>query len=121
VHADAVLAAGYEDTTLTDAFSVGAPRMAHRVLASALAAASALDGEHVAEMTVDGVRTQVPRFSAHNPSDDATGHVEAMALYAGQGAGAVRRREPAAAIVADLARGVPGPEPVAAAAAGARR
>ncbi len=110
VHADAVLGAGYEDTVLTEAFSVGAPLMAHRVLASALAAANDFEGEHVAEMTVNGVRTQVPRLSAHNPSDDATGHIEAMALYAGQGAGAVRRREPAAAIVADLARGVPGYE-----------
>lgn len=111
VHAEAVLAAGYEDTTLTDAFSVGAPRMAHRVLTSALAAATAHGGDHVAEMTVDGVRSQVPRFSAHNPADDATGDVEAMALYAGQGAGAVRRREPAAAIVTDLARGIPDQTP----------
>ena len=113
VHADAVLSAGDDDTTLTEAFSVGAPRMAHRVLVSALAAADALDAEHAAEMTVNGVRAQVPRFSAHNPCDDATGHVEAMALYAGQGAGAVRRREPARAIVADLARGVRDHEQVA--------
>jgi NAD(P)H-dependent flavin oxidoreductase YrpB (nitropropane dioxygenase family) len=114
IHAEAVLAAGYEDTTLTDAFSVGAPQMAHRVLSSALAAAQMFDGEHVAEMTVNGVRTQVPRFSAHNPADDAIGHIEAMALYAGQGAGAVNRREPAAAIVADLARGIADQTPVAA-------
>ena len=113
VHVDAVLSAGHDDTTLTEAFSVGAPRMAHRVLVSALAAANALDAEHAAEMTVNGVRAQVPRFSAHNPSDDATGHVEAMALYAGQGAGAVRRREPVRAIVADRARGVPDHAPIA--------
>jgi nitronate monooxygenase len=52
-------------------------------------------------------RVTVPRFGADNPPADATGHVEAMALYAGQGVGAVRRREPAAAIVADLASRLP--------------
>ena len=111
VYARAVLAAGYGDTVLTDAFSVGAPRSPHRVLASALAAATALDGESVAEMTFEGTRRQVPRFSAHNPAADATGHIEAMALYAGQSAGAVTRPEPAAAIVADLARGIPHARP----------
>ncbi len=29
----------------------------------------------------------MPRFSADTPAADATGHVEAMALYAGQGVG----------------------------------
>jgi len=54
-------------------------------------------------MDLFGERMLVPRFSPHNPSLDTTGAVEAMALYAGQGAGAVTRREPAAEIVADLA------------------
>jgi hypothetical protein len=52
-------------------------------------------------------RVPVPRFGADNPAVDATGHIEAMALYAGQGVGSVKRSEPAAAIIADLARGVP--------------
>jgi hypothetical protein len=46
-------------------------------------------------------------FTRLNPAVDATGHVEAMARYAGQGVGSVQRLEPAAAIVADLASGVP--------------
>jgi hypothetical protein len=61
-------------------------------------------------MSLGSVRVDVPRFSADNPPADATGHVEAMALYAGQGVGSVRRREPAAAIVADLARLVTPPQ-----------
>lgn len=105
VHADAILAAGYEDTVLTDAFSAGTFKVGHRVLRSSLEAATAFDGDHVAEMTVHGERVQVPRFGPDNPAADARGEVAAMPLYAGEGAGAVRRREPAAAIVADLAQG----------------
>jgi NAD(P)H-dependent flavin oxidoreductase YrpB (nitropropane dioxygenase family) len=104
VHADAVLAAGPGDTVLTTRFSVGAPESPHRVLRSALEAAEAFEGEVVATMTVAGERVEVPRFGPDNPSSDAEGAVEAMALYAGESAGAVRRREPAAGIVADLAR-----------------
>jgi nitronate monooxygenase len=54
-------------------------------------------------MNLGSRRVAVPRFGPDNPPADATGHVEAMALYAGQGVGSVTRREPAAAIVADLA------------------
>ena len=54
-------------------------------------------------MNLGSRRVPVPRFGPDNPPADATGHVEAMALYAGQGVGSVTRREPAAAIVADLA------------------
>jgi hypothetical protein len=107
VHAEAVLAAGYEDTVLTDAFCADTFHAHQRVLRSALEAARAFDGDHVAEMNLFGERVIVPRFSPHNPSDEATGLVEAMALYCGQGAGAVTRREPAAAIVADLAARLP--------------
>jgi len=46
---------------------------------------------------------EAARFSPDNAPLDATGHVDAMALYAGQAVGSVRRREPAASIVADLA------------------
>ena len=78
------------------------------MLRSALEAAEALDDDVVGEMNLGTQRVTVPRFAADNPPADATGHVEAMALYAGQGVGAVRRREPAAAIVADLASRLPG-------------
>jgi nitronate monooxygenase len=107
VYLDALLAASGHDTVLTEAFSAPpAPRSPHRVLRSALEAAQALQDDLVGEMNLGTRRVPVPRFAADNPAADATGHVEAMALYAGQGVGSVRRLEPAAAIVADLASGV---------------
>lgn len=107
VYVEALLAASGEDTVLTEAFSAPpAPPSPHRVLRSALEAAQALEDEVVGEMNLGTRRVSVLRFSADNPAADATGHVEAMALYAGQGVGSVRQRQPAAAIVADLASGV---------------
>lgn len=108
VHTKAVLAAGYGDTVLTDAFSAGTFRASHRVLRSCLEAAQEFDGDHVAEMTINGERLLIPRFSPHNPAADATGSVEAMALYTGEGVGAVHRAQSAAEIVADLAAGLGG-------------
>jgi nitronate monooxygenase len=108
VYLQALVDAGGHDTVLTEAFSAPpAPPSPHRVLRSALEAAESLDAEVVGEMSLGSQRVEIPRFGADNPPADATGHVEAMALYAGQGVGSVRRREPAAAIVADLAAGVP--------------
>jgi nitronate monooxygenase len=108
VYLQAILDARGQDTVLTEAFSAPpAPQSPHRVLRTALEAAEALRDEIVGEMNLGTQRVSVPRFGADNPAADATGHVEAMALYAGQGVGSVRRREPAAAIVADLASGVP--------------
>jgi NAD(P)H-dependent flavin oxidoreductase YrpB (nitropropane dioxygenase family) len=104
-YVEALLAATGHDTVLTEAFSAPpAPQTPHRVLRSALENARALSDDVIGQMDLGSVRVDVPRFSADNPPVDATGHVEAMALYAGEGVGSVRRREPAAAIVADLAR-----------------
>lgn len=107
VYLEALLAAGGHDTVLTEAFSAPpAPRSPHRVLRSALEAAEALQDDVVGEMNLGSRRVPVLRFAGDNPAADATGHVEAMALYAGEGVGSVRRRETAAAIVADLASGL---------------
>ncbi|MDQ4049493.1 MAG: nitronate monooxygenase [Actinomycetota bacterium] len=103
VYLEALLAARAEDTALTEAFSVDGPPSPHRVLRSALEAASAYDGEVVGEMHVFGERRQVRRFSADNPADNATGRVEAMALYAGESVGSVRDPQPAGEIVAEVA------------------
>ena len=51
---------------------------------------------------------EVPRFAPFPPTRESTGRVEAMPFYAGRSAGAVRAVQPAADIVADLARGLPG-------------
>lgn len=47
----------------------------------------------------------VPRFSAPPPVRTTTGNIRAMALYAGESAGAVRTVQPAEEIVSELADG----------------
>jgi enoyl-[acyl-carrier protein] reductase II len=54
---------------------------------------------------VAGEHLSVPRFGVVSPIRSARGAVEAMALYAGQGVGAVRARQPAAEIVRELVEG----------------
>ncbi len=46
----------------------------------------------------------IERYDADDPGIDTSGDLEAMAHYAGQSAGVVRKREPAADIVHDVAR-----------------
>ena len=79
----------------------------HRVLRSALEAAEALAEGDAAVLRIAGAEIPVPRFGPQPPTRDTTGATAAMALYAGQSAGAVREARPAAEIVAELARGVP--------------
>lgn len=102
-YVEALVAATGDDTVLTEAFSHGWPDAPHRVLRSCVDAAAALDVEVVAETAHGGVAMPVPRWATAPPSRTTTGHVGAMALYAGQGVGAVRAPAPAAAIVAELA------------------
>ena len=104
----AVLAAAPEDAVVSDAFNVGlVPPGPHRVLRSALEAAEALPEGDAAVLRIAGAEIPVPRFAPQPPTRDTTGATAAMALYAGQSAGAVREARPAAEIVAELARGVP--------------
>jgi nitronate monooxygenase len=91
-----------DETVLTTAFGVGWPDAPHRVLASAVAAAEQLDGEVVAQVSGPGGPSPVRRFSVVTPSVNAVGHIDAMALYAGTGVGAVTAVLPAAEVVADL-------------------
>jgi NAD(P)H-dependent flavin oxidoreductase YrpB (nitropropane dioxygenase family) len=102
-YVEALVASTGADTVLTEAFSVGWPDAPHRVLAAAIARAEATTADPVAEMHVDGQGTvAVPRFSTSPPTTATTGDIAAMALYAGQAVGDVRRRQPAAEIVAEL-------------------
>jgi nitronate monooxygenase len=80
--------AGADDTILTTAYGDGWPDAPHRVLRSAIAAGEALGA----------AQSWNPTW----PTVDDTGDVEARALYAGQSVGAVRSRQPAADIVAEL-------------------
>jgi len=102
-YVDAVIAARGQDTVLTDAFSTMWPDAPHRVLRSCIAAAEAFEGDVVGEFPIGDGRIQLHRFSAPAPTRETTGAVEAMALYAGQSAGTVKERQPAAAIVRALA------------------
>ena len=104
----AVIAAGPDDAVVSDAFNAGlVPPGPHRVLRSALEAAAAQPDGPVATLRMAGAEIPVPRFGPQPPTRDSTGAIGAMALYAGQSAGAVREVMPAAEIVAELATGVP--------------
>ena len=102
-YVQALLAATSGDqTVLTTAFGVGWPDAPHRVLASAVAAAEQLDRDVVGLVNGPSGPSPVPRFSVVTPSRNATGHIDAMALYAGTGVGAITALLPAAQVVADL-------------------
>lgn len=96
----AIVEASADDAMVSDAFSVGLPRPGSAgVLASALVAAAASLDDVLGETPVGGRPMPVHRLSPFPPLVGATGHVEAMALYAGRSAGAVDRIEPAGEVV----------------------
>ena len=101
-YVEALLAAGGEDTVLTDAYSMMWPAAPHRVLTSCIAAASRSEREPVGETTLGGVTFPVTRWSVVSPNALTTGDIAAMALYAGQGVGAIDRIQSAGEVVAEL-------------------
>jgi nitronate monooxygenase len=103
IYVDALIAARAEDSIYGSAYHVGWPEAPHRVLRSAIEAADALQDDTVASVAnIDGTRATVPRFAATVADRTATGHVDAMALYAGQSVGAVKRSMPAREIIREL-------------------
>jgi NAD(P)H-dependent flavin oxidoreductase YrpB (nitropropane dioxygenase family) len=101
---EALIAASADDTCLTEKFSVMWPNAPHRVLRAAIRAAERIDKDPLGEIRIGGQTTPVPRFSVIAPTTETTGHVEAMALYAGESVVDVRRIEPAGRIIAELSR-----------------
>jgi nitronate monooxygenase len=102
-YTDALIAASAEDSVYGRTFHVGWPEAPHRALRCAIEAAAALQDDPVGTvMNIDGSRAGVPRFAVTVADRTATGHVGAMALYAGQSVGAVKRVMPARAIVLEL-------------------
>lgn len=100
---DALIGARAEDTVLTTTFSNMWPDAPHRVLSSCVAAAAALDEDVIGRTELGpGLEAPVLRLSPPSPGRSTTGHVEAMAMYAGESVEHVRARMPAARIVADL-------------------
>ncbi len=107
MYVDALLAAGPQDTVLTETFSVVWPDAPHRVLRACVEAVEATDDEVVGEVELSGgARVAVQRLAPPSPGRGATGNVAAMAQYAGQSVGSVRTIEPAGDIVRRLAADV---------------
>jgi NAD(P)H-dependent flavin oxidoreductase YrpB (nitropropane dioxygenase family) len=103
----AIVAATPEDAVVSTAFNTGMPQPGpHRVLRSSIEAAEALPDGEVGVVRLAGAEFPVQRFAPQPPTRDSTGKVEAMPFYAGESAGAVRRVQPAAEIVEELAAGV---------------
>jgi NAD(P)H-dependent flavin oxidoreductase YrpB (nitropropane dioxygenase family) len=103
LYVEALLAASPADTVYTGAFSVGwdAP---HRVLRSCVEAAEAFPGDVVGEVpTLDGTREALPRLAPAAINRGTTGAIAAMPLWAGESVGGVKRVQPAAEIVHELA------------------
>jgi NAD(P)H-dependent flavin oxidoreductase YrpB (nitropropane dioxygenase family) len=105
LYVESLLRARAEDAVYTSAFFRIWPDAPHRVLGSCIAAAQSLPDGPVGELELGGQRMPVPRFAAPAPTRDATGRVDAMALYAGQSVGAVNRVEPAAEVLRAIAAG----------------
>ena len=104
-YVDALVGAASEETALTEAFSAVWPDAPHRVLRSCVEAAEAL-GADIAGYVAHGESSEpVRRFASQPPNRATSGEVRAMALYAGQGVGAVRGVQPAGKIVAELMEG----------------
>ena len=101
----AVVAASSADAVYSDVFAAFWPDAPHRVLRSAIDAVEALDAPTVGAMDLGGQRVEVPRAAGVAPVASATGRIDAMALFAGQGIGSVTAIRPARTIVRDLATG----------------
>jgi NAD(P)H-dependent flavin oxidoreductase YrpB (nitropropane dioxygenase family) len=69
---------------------------------SAIENADAFQGDVVGEVEIAGEKRQIRRFQGMPPSKAVSGTVPAMACYAGQSVGSVKRVQPAAEIVAEL-------------------
>ncbi|MCC9311434.1 nitronate monooxygenase [Kitasatospora sp. RB6PN24] len=104
----AILAAGANSTRITDAFNACplcevSPRA--RVLVSAIEAVEAIGVDVVGTMKGTDGETSVPRRSWLPPTRNISGHIEAMAMYAGESAALVDTVVPAAQLVRSLADG----------------
>ena len=106
-----LLTAKETDTAyLENLFDGGWPDAPHRTLRNSTvvgweAAGRPRTGQRPGEGEVIGAapaRGEIRRYEVLTPTPDVRGNVEAMPLWAGQGVGMVRRREPAAQIVAGI-------------------
>jgi nitronate monooxygenase len=104
-YVQALIAAEAQDTVYTEAFSVGWPNAPHRVLRSCISAAEAYQGAVVGE-DVDpntGKRWTIPRWAPLPIHTSVTGAIETMPHWAGESVEGVKKVQPAAEIVRELA------------------
>jgi NAD(P)H-dependent flavin oxidoreductase YrpB (nitropropane dioxygenase family) len=106
LYVEALLHASAEDSVRTNLYHVACPLCpsTHGVLKSAIDAAQAITGDVVGAMNWGGQHRDIPRFAGPPPVKMMSGHIEAMALYAGQSVGDVQAVQPAAEIVAELVK-----------------
>jgi len=111
-----VLAATADDTLYSRLFDIGWPNAALRSLKNSTTAKWEQagcpppphrpgEGEIIARRP-DG--TEIPRYFFGTPTREVSGEIEAMALYAGEGAGLVHAIQPAAAIFEEFASAIAG-------------
>jgi nitronate monooxygenase len=98
----AVTEAAAGSTEITGAFAIcplcaSVPRA--RVLRSCIHAVRGLPGETVGETIMAGQHIALPKGHGLPPGAAATGHINAMALYAGESAAAITAVEPAAHVI----------------------
>jgi nitronate monooxygenase len=101
----AVVAAGSASTEITDAFAdcpLCATDPRARVLRSCIDAVHRLDAELAGETTMAGKPFPIPRGSGLPPGAAAQGHIDAMAMYAGESAAIVTRVAPVREVIEDL-------------------
>lgn len=98
----ALVSAEAANTVLTDTFSVWWPDAPHRVLRSAVNAARALDDEQAGQVRGAGQPLSIPRFAVLTPNQATHGHIDAMALYAGQSVTAVTAITPAGDVMREI-------------------
>ncbi len=105
-----LIAAGEADTTYGLVFDIGWPDGPHRALRNSTiaaweAAGSPPPGARPGEGEVIGKAPwgDILRYQINTPAFDDTGDIEAMSMWSGQGVVQVRRTQPAAEIVAEIA------------------
>jgi nitronate monooxygenase len=105
IYVDALIKAEAKDTVYTEAFSVGWPNAPHRVLRSCVQAAEALEDDIIGERYIpllDDTR-EIHRFQIGAATKYTTGAIEAMALWAGESVDGIKKVQPVAEIVREMA------------------
>jgi nitronate monooxygenase len=102
----ALVDATEDSTIITEAFGIGWPDAAHRVLASSLAAAERVTPSSVVGRLRRGkVTREIHVFETAAPTRWMSGDIASMALYAGQGVGSIKAVLPAEAVIRELSDG----------------